>query len=880
MELCLFATLAGVGYLLNKSRQPGTEIAYAGATLSPAVTNHPPASSGDVPSMRSVYDSRHLEVTRAEEARRAENKARMAMDPVHTGVVCRGQSQSVRRSSVVRDLPQEGLVSALSGQRIAIEHFTHNNMVPFYSGSSVKQNTSDGAFQGRMEAFTGVDPEAPLGRKLERAPLFQPKRDNLFGVPVDDLRSAYMDTMPTSRNRAFENPTPELVRRPGVVGGGTDFGAREAQMPRSVDETRVGSNPKQTFEGRVLPGALSTADSRLAKQPAVLNMRQSTVVEKSPADMVPSRSVVTRESHRPTEEVRDTTRQSNARHFIGPAAPGEHSASVYRDSTGREPFRASLAAPQVGPAAPASVTHVDDYGRAGIQIYTNERDVTTTRVHRGNLVTAVKALVAPLQDLVRDTRKDSFVDAPRAFGNVEASRLTRATVYDTNDVARTTIKEAGMAEAPLANLRGPVTSLTVYDPDDVMRATMRETGLAEAPLTNMRPHTYASTVHDPNDVSRTTGKESILSQAPGANLRPHAYVSTVYDPEDVLRTTGKDVSLHDAPNANLRSHTYVSTVYDPEDVTRTTGKEASLHEAPNANLRTHTYVSGVYDPESVARTTGKETNLSAGNGGVLSTARRAPTVYDTDDLARVTTRQTMRPEETNRNFGSAVRASTSYDAEAWRPPTTVKQVATECGRGADGEDGNVGALQGHGRGGYDTAEYDARITQKQSLADSGVAFGGASIAAGSGYIVGAPDDARDTLRQTTSDVDYYGHGHAGTAAQMSYDDAAAARIDPGRELIEQGRDPTQSSVKLSAGTEAYGVGQRERQMLHDVDGQQVSGGRFAPPPSAPMSGMSSTGGRNEYAWDSGDRLADEVAGATAQLSGNPYALPPRVNSAK
>ena len=932
MEVCLFITLAGVGYLLNKGRQPGMGDAYAGATLTTSASVGS-SGGGDVPSVNSVYDSRYLVTARADEARRVQAKAALAMDPVKTGVIGRGQSQSMRRPAVHQD---PVMVSPLSGQTIAIESFTHNNMVPFYSGSSVKQNTGDGAFQGRMETFTGTDAEFMMGRKLERAPLFQPERNQLFGMQVDVLRDAYMQNMPAPRNRAHEAPAPELVRRPGVVGGGTDFDARVSEMPRNVDELRVASNPKKTFAGRVLPGRLNTANARIADQPVVMNMRPTMVAEQKVQDLCPTKGALTREAQRPVEDVRNTTRQDNSRHFVGPAAPGDRAANIYRDTASRESFRAHLAAPQVGPAAPATGKHVHDYGRAGIQVYSNERDITTTRVHRGNLVTAVKALMAPLQDLVRDTRKDSMIGAPRAFGNINAGRLVRATVYDANDVARTTIKEAGLVEAPLANLRGMTTSLTVYDPDDVMRATMRETGLVEAPLTNLRgpnartihdpddvmrttgkeaalheapnanlrshtyastvydpndiarttgkeaalheapnanlrSHTYAATVYDPNDIARTTGKEASLFEAPNANLHSHTYVSTVYDPNDIARTTGKDASLFEAPNANLRSHTYASTVYDPNDVSRTTGKETSLHQAPSTNLRSHTYASTVHDPNDIARTTGKETALVAGNGGVITTSRHAPRAIDPEDRARVTTRQTTRPGDTTRNFGSAVRGNTAYDADAWRPQTTAKQIAAESGRG-NAEDGNIGGLQGHGLGAYETTEYDARDTQKQALADSGIAYGGAAIAAGSGYIVGAPDDARDTMRQATSDSDYYGHGRAGQAAQMSYEDTAAAQIDAGRELLEHGREPTASSVKLAVSTDAYGQGQRERQLLDHVAQQMPTGARYAAPPTSLLVGDASIGGRQEYQWDSGDRLEDEVAGAASQLADNPFAV--------
>ena len=52
----------------------------------------------------------------------------------------------------------------------------------------------------------------------------------------------------------------------------------------------------------------------------------------------------------------------------------------------------------------------------------------------------------------------------------------RITVYDPNDIAKTTIKETNIHNDHDGNLQGPK-RLTVYDPNDVARTTIKETNI-------------------------------------------------------------------------------------------------------------------------------------------------------------------------------------------------------------------------------------------------------------------------------------------------------------------------------------------------------------------------------------------------------------------
>jgi hypothetical protein len=87
----------------------------------------------------------------------------------------------------------------------------------------------------------------------------------------------------------------------------------------------------------------------------------------------------------------------------------------------------------------------NDFGRSGVELPVNQRNVTGERTHGLNVT--------------------------------NAAGPSKMTVYDPNDVARTTIRETTEDNEYTAPLNGPQ-KLTVYDPDDIARVTGRNT-LAE-----------------------------------------------------------------------------------------------------------------------------------------------------------------------------------------------------------------------------------------------------------------------------------------------------------------------------------------------------------------------------------------------------------------
>ena len=126
--------------------------------------------------------------------------------------------------------------------------------------------------------------------------------------------------------------------------------------------------------------------------------------------------------------------------------------------------------------------------------------------------------------------------------------------------------------------------LTIYDPNDVARTTLKEQLIHDSKTGNLKGHEKL-TIYDPNDVARTTLKEQLIHDSKTGNLKGKEKL-TIYDPNDVARTTLKEQLIHDNVINNLHGPTRL-TVYDPDDVARTTVRDTTDNIQTSLNLKGH-----------------------------------------------------------------------------------------------------------------------------------------------------------------------------------------------------------------------------------------------------------------------------------------------------
>ena len=580
-------------------------------------------------------------------------------------------------------------ISPLSGASIQKEAF-HVNMVPFIKNKN-QQNTSFNSYTNTLGRHTGSD-ENYRPRKQEVKSFFDitPNNSFVYGSP-SFTETIGQDRYIPSQKRTNEKPFQDIRVGPGLaagytaepIGGLTQSNTRDYVLPKSIDELRSLTNPNISYEGRIIAG-LKSGQRGLQAKP--VKHRPEKFYKSSP-ERGNQISAVKASQLREKYYMRPTQKENKISYYGGlgqaqyskPRKEGAYRKSTknnYMTPNPRNAYREDGWTINED----AIENNVGDYGKNSIENKANERDTTQDRIHLNNLSITVKKLITPITDFFRRTRKENFIGNIRPEGNMNAMMPSKQTVYDPNDIARTTIKEQTIDNDYDGALTGNKKH-TVYDPNDSARTTIKEQTIDneyEGAVTGNKK----GKVYDPNDHTRTTIKEQTINNDYEGSLTGNKK-HTVYDPNDSAKTTIKEQNIHNDYSGSLTGEKR-NTVHDPNDIARTTIKEQNIHNnTPYVNMNPQQPRSvRIYDPEDIAKTTLKEVTIDNDHMGFVG-----------GDI------QTLK---------SGGYTSTSVDMK-----NTNRQFTTDWYyQGiADGETGT-----GTGRG-YLAASYEAKNTNRQFLND-------------------------------------------------------------------------------------------------------------------------------------------------------------------
>jgi len=387
----------------------------------------------------------------------------------------------------------EGFVtSELTGDRIQSRDFTHNNMVPFFGGR-VRQNVAAQSNSGILDTFTGSG--VTQIKKKEIEPMFDTARapyGNPFGM--EDQTDFVQSRINDPRSRAGERPFEPVRVAPGVnegfaatgKGGFQQFEVNQYMIDniRRTDDLRTSDNPKETYNQPVVPGQhfIGMASQESGE---VRKYRPDTFyIDESGKRLFVTNGEVIKETTRPIQVLKHTTRPETNSDAVGPATAQEFGES-YVTGSYRAPMVQQYGGAGYRNADMTSYTTSDtdapeaDYGRSGYEVRPNERNATSERTMGLNMVPAeAGALTVHYDDPNRPTRRQETVGNIRQTGTPVgyAQGAPAITVWDPNDIARTTVREGtinwnwlGQA-APAAD---GATRLKVYDPEDIARPTQK-----------------------------------------------------------------------------------------------------------------------------------------------------------------------------------------------------------------------------------------------------------------------------------------------------------------------------------------------------------------------------------------------------------------------
>lgn len=518
IEAYIALVLLGAGYVYNQKKNRGT----------------PPSNAvplGEKPSMQNIYESKYLDTQK-----------NVLFDAVKKAKV-----QEIR--------------SELTGATLDAKNF-HNNMLPFLRGS-VTQNTDPVANRRIMENFGS---NGSLRKKQEVSGMFVPEANtNVFDhAKLDSVKDRVAGQGSRLQNNVLPFDQVKVGRGVGQgfsakpTGGFQQFNMQDYAMPKNVDELRPANKPKLTFEGRTVDGQKGSMRGSVGQ---VSNNRVPTAFEMGPERYMKTTGAIKRPAQNPLPEAKNTTRQATTMEYKGAAfAYGAQKAE--QRPTVKSSTRPELAAfDHLKGAAKAANNRATDYGKSSVQVYGNERDVTAVRTHATNITSMVKSIMAPLQDIIKIARKEFLVEAPRQNGILQAQIPTKITVRDTNDVARTTIKETNIHDSERLNLKG-ISRITVYDPNDIMRTTMKDTLIHDAVNTNLRSQETKGQVYM-SEAAKQTIRQTTDTVETNINIAQISKKGTVYDVDGVLpRTTIGETTLSEAPLGLVGNNTGVGAYQD------------------------------------------------------------------------------------------------------------------------------------------------------------------------------------------------------------------------------------------------------------------------------------------------------------------------------
>lgn len=341
--------------------------------------------------------------------------------------------------------------TSLTGEPINKKNFKHNNMVPFFGARIKGSGPSADIAETQLDNMQGSGSQHRV--KIEQAPLFKPQANISWANGMPSTTEFMLSRQVPGSKMNNAKPWDEQRIAPGLgqgyttTGSGSGYNAaieeREAWLPKTVDQLRVDTNPKATFglQGHQGPATYYN------KEPGNINTigrieknRPDTDYEVGPERWFTTTGLEKGQTVRSDQIIQHTNRPDYSQtNYFG--VGGKDNQTSYINTHVNTSNKQQLNGPGIAaPSGKASATN-NDYGNGSYISLSNNRSSTKQPEKFGPAEGLIKALTAPVFDMLRPSRKENVIGSVRPSGNVQLSQGGTQPIYNPGDRTRTTVRE-------------------------------------------------------------------------------------------------------------------------------------------------------------------------------------------------------------------------------------------------------------------------------------------------------------------------------------------------------------------------------------------------------------------------------------------------------
>ena len=340
-------------------------------------------------------------------------------------------------------------IYSLSGDYVSKSDFIHNNMVPFTGSKPKGQIYNNNNAQTILDTYSGSGSQ--ITKKIEQAPLFKPQDNVQWTNGAPNMSDFYQSRVnPATRNNMVK-PFESIHVGPGLNQGYGDKGSngfnsgmesRELWMPKNVDQLRVVTNPKEEY---------SLLEHQGPANAIIKNVGIEGKVEKNRPDRfyinTQDRWFTTTGAEKGTRPIAKELFKNSNRNVLTKFQQGTPSSTLKTASYVPKKYEPSkktqLEGFQTGHSCAHKQAPLHEYSghMTSITNYENNRSTNEqTQLFGSGFSSAVGAVVAPIMDMLKPSKKDEYSNNIRVYGNCNGA-IAKNYVIDGGDVPNTTVKE-------------------------------------------------------------------------------------------------------------------------------------------------------------------------------------------------------------------------------------------------------------------------------------------------------------------------------------------------------------------------------------------------------------------------------------------------------